>query len=180
MRMSNRYVLAIALMAVFLFLPLLRPLPTALAQEKCAELMAKARTEYENGNFDDALVLINRCLQDYSLTRETKVMAYEMLGLIYVSKQEREQAKDAVKKLLEIDPRYEPDPGQLRPAYIELIKEVKAELKPRGRNKKWLFIGGGAVLAAGGAVFLLSSSPSSQGENPTPSGLPKPPGRPPK
>jgi len=176
MRISNRSILATALVAIFFFLPILRPLPTAQAQEKCAELLAQARTEYENGNFDDALVLINRCLQDYSLTRETKVMAYEMLGLIYVSKQEREQAKDAVKKLLEIDPRYEPDTGQLRPAYVELIKEVKAELKPRGRNKKWLFIGGGAVLA-GSAAFLFSSSQGAKPPSET-SGFPKPPARP--
>jgi len=178
MHMSIRYVLAIALMAAFLFLPILRSLPTAQAQEKCAESLAKARTEYENGNFDDALVLSNRCLQDDSLTRETKVMAYEMLGLIYVSKQEREQAKDAVKKLLEIDPRYEPDRGQLKSAYVELIKEVKAELKPRGRSKKWLFIGGGAALVAGGAVFLLSSKKEGSGNETTTTGFPKPPARP--
>jgi len=104
---------------------------SSLAQEKkCALAFAKATEEYDKGNLGEAETLITNCLKIANPTSEEKLQAYELLGLVYLSMQNREEAaKNVIKKLLAINPDYEPNPNDLKPDYVDFVKKVKEELK---------------------------------------------------
>jgi len=148
-----------ALLVLFAFAPWAR------AQDKCAEQMAQAEKEYTNGNFDTTINLLTACLDAGQFTQPEKQRAYKLLGLAYIGKDYVDQAKTAVWRLLELVPKYEPDPAQDPPGFTNLVQEMKKELATKkeekkaetgkkGKSKKWLWIGGGVAVGVGAAVAL--------------------------
>lgn len=174
----------------------------AQGQSVCAKNLADAEQRYNTGRFDDAIGLITECLGKKGISEEEKMKAYRLLGLSYIAKDYLEDAKTAVKKLLDMVPNYQSDPVQDPPPFTKLVEEVKEQQKPQEKpqqpavkepvkkqpdeltkltqtepkkksNKKWYFIGGG-VLAAGAIVAIVASSGGGNGET-SPSALPGPP-----
>jgi len=146
-------------------LVLLASAPLGQAQGKCAEQMAQAEKEYTNGNFDATINLLTACLDAGQLTQPEKQRAYKLLGLAYIGKDYVDQAKTAVWKLLELVPKYEPDPAQDPPGFTNLVQEMKKEIATKkeekkleagkkSKSKKWLWIGGGVAVGVGAAVAL--------------------------
>jgi hypothetical protein len=183
---------------MLIVLPLLSLLSTAplRAQSDCAALLKDAEDKYFDGRFDDAVDLATRCLSRENLSDTEKLRGYRIVSLAYIAKGYQEQARDAVRKLLELAPNYEPDPDQELPQFTNLVKMVKQaiqdmqkqqpppETKPpkekeesgkKGGGTKWLLIGGGAV-AAGVAVLVLGGGGGNGGPPiVTPTTLPTPP-----
>lgn len=172
----------------------------------CAEQLAGAEQKYNTGRFDEAIGLITECLGKPGISEQEKMKAYRLLGLSYIAKDYLEDAKTAVKKLLDMVPNYQSDPVQDPPPFTKLVEELKQEQpkkpeektveKPKveeklvtpppsavvtktgkkGSNKKWYFIGGGVLLAGGAAAILLSGKEDGNGNGTV--SFPLPPGRP--
>ncbi len=170
----------------------------AQGQSVCTKNLADAEQSYNTGRFDDAIGLITECLGKKGISEAEKMKAYRLLGLSYIAKDYLEDAKTAVRKLLDMVPNYKSDPVQDPPPFTKMVEEVKEQQKPKqpavkepekkqtdeltkltkteqkkGSNKKWYFIGGG-VLAAGAIVAIVASSGGENGTT-TPSALPGPP-----
>jgi len=150
-------------------LVLLASAPLGRAQGKCAEQMTQAEKEYTNGNFDAAINLLTACLDAGQFTQPEKQRAYKLLGLAYIGKDYVDQAKTAIWRLLELVPKYEPDPAQDPPGFTNMVQEMKKEIaaqkeekKPetgkKGKSRKWLWIGGGVAVGVGAAVVLSGGS----------------------
>jgi hypothetical protein len=166
------------------------------AQEKCATVLAEARQRYEAARFQEAIDLVNRCLAQSGLTNADSVQAYESLGKAYFAKDDTIAASQALTMLLALRPAWEPDPEREPPLWVEfaraIIKQVKDERQKKvlatiptpiptvkampaknGRNKKWLWIGGGTAVVAAGITAAIVLSDGTADEKFVP-----PPGRP--
>ncbi len=184
--------LAIFLIAGLLFTPLPGTISLVFAQGKCSQELNDAEQKYNTGRFDEAIESITKCLGKPGITEDEKMRAYRLLGLAYIAKDYLEDAKTAVKKLLDMVPNYQSDPVQDPPPFTRMVEEVKEQqqtqkVKPepvipptpeaqekKGGSKKWYYIGGG-VLAAGVITgIILSSGGDGNGTEP-PRPLPDPP-----
>jgi hypothetical protein len=179
---------------------LLGPYSTAmvLAQGVCDKELADAEQRFYEGRFDEAIDLVNRCLNKSGLTDVEKVRAYKLMTMAYQAKDYEFQAREAINKLLELVPNYEPDPEQDLPQYVELVRKVKEELqqaqvtpqptepqKPaepvttappkKKRGVPWLLIGGGVGVAAVAAAVLAGGGGGNGPPPPPPQPLPIPP-----
>lgn len=122
---------------VFALLGLLSGNGNIYAQEKnvCDSLLTQIESNYNYGNFDEALTSIFNCLDRPEITQDQKMQAYRFLGLIYIAKDYVDDAKKAVAKLLDLLPNYEPDPVQDPPPYRNLVREQKALLIVNNEKK---------------------------------------------
>lgn len=179
---------------LFMPVPVLIGSGQAQAQSVCEKQLANAEQLYNTGRFDDAIGVITECLGKPGLSENEKMKAYRLLGLSYIAKDYLEDARTAVKKLLDMVPNYQSDPVQDPPPFTKLVEEVKEEQQepepevkkeedlkkmtqtqePKKSNKKWYYIGGG-VVAAGVLVAILASGGGNGEETPTSKALPGPP-----
>jgi len=169
----------------------------AQAQEKCDTAIPDAEKKYNAGRFDEAISILENCLPG-DFTEKDRGEAYRVLALAYVGKDYLEQAREAVKKLLELVPDWEPDPIQDPPQFQRMVEEMKQKMKTqkqeeppveeeqlieipaeppqqlpsakKGQSRKFLFIGGG-VAVAGALVIALVAGGGGDGGN----RLPNPP-----
>jgi hypothetical protein len=150
--------------------------PTAAAQDQCAQEMAEAREKYNNGDFSTAIAVLGNCLRKSGLTPTEKKQAYELLALIHVANDDTVQAKRVLQELWKVEPNYNPNLVEEAPAlFIRLALATKPNLptrttseqtQPRDirRSKKWLWISGGtAVIAGVGAIIVLSGGGKNNG-----------------
>jgi hypothetical protein len=167
------------------------------AQSRYEAELAQAEQAYNEGFFDQVIALANSCLTKGDLTPAEQAWAYKLLGQAHVSKNEPQQARIYVQKLLAAAPDYAPDQEQDLQLWISLVEEAKQErerqtqqqqlLTPpddqpvvradstkKGGGKKWLWIGGGGTVVTAGIVYLLVS----QKDQKESSGFLDPPGRP--
>jgi len=182
---------ALALMGLLLFLPL--SVEVVQAQQDCPAKLQQAESEYTNGRFDEAIDLLSECVNKGKLSRAEEQRALKLLGLAFLAKDYVDQAKNTIRKLLELVPGYEPDPDQDPPVFTNMIKQMKeearrkeqekkpvepapkkTEVKKKGDGAKWLLIGGLVVAAGGGAVLALGGG-GGGGTTPPPPVLPEPP-----
>ncbi|MGH7598645.1 MAG: hypothetical protein ACREOI_20010 [bacterium] len=161
----------------------------AQAQTACESELAEAKQKYEAALFDQAIDLIDRCLNKSGLSEADQLRAYRLKALTYQAKDYISQAKDAIRKLLQQVPNYKPDPAQDPPPYIELVDQVRQELPPptepvttvppkKKSRKKWLWIGSGAVVLGAGAALALSGGGGGGTPPPSSPQLPMPPSLP--
>jgi tetratricopeptide (TPR) repeat protein len=184
---------ALALMGLLLFLPF--PPDLAQAQEDCRAKLTQAENAYTNGRFDEAIDLLSECVNKDKLSRADEQRALKLLGLAFLGKDYVDQAKNTIRKLLELVPGYEPDPDQDPPIFTNMVKQMKeetrrkepekkpleptpkkAEVKKKG-GAKWLLIGGLVVAAGGGAALALGGGGGGGTTPPPPTSqsLPTPP-----
>ena len=141
----------------------------------CRDDLARAEENYKKGRFEEAISLLESCLDKSGLQQTDRRKAYRLLGLTYLAQDYRDQAKQAVTQLLRLIPDYVSDPNQDPPPFSLMVDEIRREMYPpvtaplsaqtkgKSSKKKWILIGLGA-LAAGAAVALLLP----QGESTTP------------
>jgi tetratricopeptide (TPR) repeat protein len=176
------------------------PVTSAGAQDRDQTELAKAEQAYNEGYFDQVILLVDSCLSKDSLTTAEQARAYKLAGQAYASKNDLQAAESYVRKLLEASPEYEPDRDQDLQAWIELVDEVRrtreqgmqqqqlpepaddqsvapADASKNGGSKKWLWLGGGGTLVTAGIVYVLISQEKPK-ESRQPIGFPDPPGRP--
>jgi hypothetical protein len=197
-RRHTRALIALLLLLPLLTLSLAAPLQ---AQDDCTTLLNSAEQKYFAGQFDEAIDGATSCLSRENLSEAEKLRGYRIVSLAYIAKGYQDQAKNAVQKLLELVPNYEPDPDQELPQFINLVKTVKQgiedmrkqqeqprragpESKPpdkkevsgkKGGGTKWILIGGGVVVAGVGAALALGGGGGGGPTTTPPPQLPTPP-----
>jgi len=171
--------------------PIFDVVATLLAQpqEKCVALLKEAEEKYTDGQLDETIALVNRCLDQDGLRLEESEQAYKLLGKTYHAKGLLAQSKENLHKLLELIPNWRPDPNLETPSFLRLVDEVIKEMKSteepkkeepkveppvkKGGGKKFLFIGGVGAAAAAAVVFLLGSGGGAAQRLPEPPPLPQ-------
>ena len=119
----------------FLVIAVLLPINSLLAQDidaqSCSEGLTEARNQLFLGAFEQATSLIQPCIDANAYgSVEDLVQAYELLANVYIAINDEAQAREAITRLLEAAPDYQPDPDQSRSDYVFLINEMRAALKP--------------------------------------------------
>lgn len=151
--------------------------------ERCEQEFSEADQHYVNGAFDQAINLLQACLNKGELGKNEAVAVYRLMGLSYINKGDLDQARLIVLQLLSVEPMYEPDRIQDPPSYVALVNVVKEQViaqetppdlpesvplepqaEPPKKNvaKKWVMVVGGAIVvgAAVAIAFLGGTSPN--------------------
>jgi len=122
--------LVIILLPSFLFLTSMETLAVVLVQEQtCEELLAEAENKYFEGLLDQTIELVNVCLNQQDSTVEQREKGYKLLGKAYHAKGLLEQAKDNIRKLVELIPNWQPNPNIDTPSFARMAEEVIAEME---------------------------------------------------
>jgi len=166
----------------------------AAPQEKCSVELTEAESKYQEGQLDEAIALVRRCLDKDNLTLEESERAYKLIGKAYHAKGLLAESKENLRKLLKLIPNWRPDPNLETPSFLRLVDEVIKELEAekakqiqpaieepkkeepkveqpvkKGGGKKFIFIGGVSAAAAAVAVlFLLGGGGDKQLPGPPP------------
>jgi tetratricopeptide (TPR) repeat protein len=161
--------------SVLVFTPIFYPfaVPGALAQRQCEKELEEAENKYYRGRFLEAAAVMEQCLKKSDLHKDEKKQAYELLAQIHFANNDTAQAKNAIRRLLEVAPNY--DPSAIEGAsslFINLVNETKLAMKlSKTGGRKWLWLGG-AGLVVGITVAIVLMEPPDQ------KGFVLPPGRP--
>lgn len=173
--------LVVILIHSFLFFTSMDALALVLVQEQtCEELLAEAENKYFEGLLDQTIELVNVCLNQQNITVEQREKGYKLLGKAYHAKGLLEQAKDNIRKLLELIPNWQPNPNIDTPSFARMAEEVIAEMERQeeqaereqaeqptaptepaterdgGGGKTLLLIAGGGGLAAAALILALA------------------------
>lgn len=163
-------------------------------RDKCTEEYARAESTYLEGNFDEAIRLLQTCLDREDLFEDEAVRVYRLMALVHVNRGDFDQAQLALVNLLGRSPGYEPDPVEDPPAYSALVRLVKEQLAaqqplqpplqeppPEAEEapaqaqrswfsgpRRWLILVGGAAAAGTVAALVLSDGQQETGPQPLP------------
>lgn len=125
--MRIRYSYLIPLIGVFLFSFISVPVVSA-QDTSCQEELSQANALYTTGRFDEAIVRVDSCLAKEGVSNGERRTAYRLKGLCFIGKGVEIDAKDSVKRLLELIPDYQPDPVQDPPDFVAMVDELKEEI----------------------------------------------------
>ncbi|MGD9898675.1 MAG: tetratricopeptide repeat protein [Calditrichaceae bacterium] len=162
--------LSISFLTFQLMIPVIDDTSVLYAQESkqaCEQMLNAAQTMYYEGRFDEAIDLVKECLKSNDYSIEDQKLAYKIVGQALLAKGYPDTAKGFIRKLLEMEPGYQPTIEDEPPAFVDLVDEVRTEISvqkaepvpEKKSNKKWIWIGaGGAVLLGTIAIIAGGSS----------------------
>lgn len=101
------------------------------AQAQCTDELTRAEQAYTQGQFDETIALADQCLNRPNIPETDRRLAFRLKGLSYIGKGLEGDAREAVRRLLEIIPDFRADPVQDPPAFVQLIEDVRTELGQR-------------------------------------------------
>ncbi|MDZ4698169.1 MAG: hypothetical protein SH809_00570 [Rhodothermales bacterium] len=114
---------------MILALALLACATTASAQAvRCSDLLVEANQLYSRGAFDPTIALIDQCIALPDVTDGERRTAYRLKGLCFIGKGLEVDARESVRRLLNLVPDYEPDIAMDPPNFVAMIQEVRAEI----------------------------------------------------
>lgn len=169
------------------------------AQTDCATELAEAEQKFYDASFDEAIAIADRCLRQNHMPASTQLRAYRLLAMAHQARDDIYQAKEAIRRVLQLKPDYQPNAVQDHPRFVELVKQVRVEeqsaakeppalqqlppagepeafKKKKGGAAKWLLLGSGAGVAVIVAAVLTSGGGTET--TPPPQSLPTPPALP--
>lgn len=148
-------------------------------QPTCTDRLDQAEEFYYDGEFDKTIEIVNKCLNEQTLSKDEQVRSYTILAKTYLAKGNRQRTKEHVSIILRLDPTYQPTIEQETPKYVNLVAEVRQEQEPLVVTEdstgisSWILIGAGSVAAVALIAIVASSRGDDAGaEKAT---LPKPP-----
>lgn len=97
----------------------------ALAQTSCEQELARAEEAYSQGNFDETIRQVDLCLNRENIAAADRRLGFRLKGLSYIGKGLEADAREAVRRLIELVPNFRADPIQDPPAFAALIEEVR-------------------------------------------------------
>jgi len=89
---------------IFLLIFIVIFVANAQAQNSCESELRRAEQKYRAVELDSADYLIRLCLNKLEASKQHKIEAYKLLGKVYIAKDSTGKAKEAFKKMLEINP----------------------------------------------------------------------------
>ena len=163
---------------------LFEPVPIVFSQTQDAftKLLREAEKSLYDGLFQEAIdILEKKCLNQAEFPRAKKKEAYELLYKSYMALSYVEEARTAIRKLLELAPNYVAPPN--RPDLAAEVEKVRQEMGESAKTTEetawyestWFLVAGGVVVA--GVAGLLIFSGNGNGPPPPPPNevLPVPP-----
>src|SRR6056297_557789 len=94
------------------------------AAQNCDAALDDAGEQYRSGYFDEAIELLTDCLEQNAFDADERRRVYRLLGLSYIGKDREQDARAAVRSLLEVAPDYQPDPALDPPPFVALVEEM--------------------------------------------------------
>lgn len=105
-------------------------LPNAMAQSATFD---EALDAYQFAEYQTAIDLFSEVAQDTSVNREVRKEALRYLGRAYIARDNQAQAREAIKRLVNMEPPLvELDPNQEPPPIMDLYYEVRKQLDGYG------------------------------------------------
>ncbi len=102
--------------------------PAAAAQEAaCRTAFDDAEATYRNGDFDETIERLQTCLNREAFSTQDQGRAHRLIGLSYIGKAQEQDARAAVRALLDLAPGYQPDPILDPPPFVALVDEMREE-----------------------------------------------------
>ena len=103
---------------------------TVNAQAICDDQLAQSETLFYDGYFEAALVQVDNCLADNTITNDTKLKALILKAYIYEASAGEDflLLQATVDAILAIDPDYSPDTEEVSRAFIQLVNDKKQRL----------------------------------------------------
>jgi len=99
------------------------------AQSEIEIQINQARSYYTSARFDNAIEALRNLSERQDLTENQKIIIYQLSGFSLIAKGYYEQAKEMVKKIVELDPSIEFNPEYVPPKLMRIYYEVKKEMK---------------------------------------------------
>jgi hypothetical protein len=93
--------------------------------DSCITHLKDAGNNYDQGNYDDAIVLLKRTIDNCSLDKTDRIQAYKLLIMSYISVDNLEAVDKAAGEIMKISPDYAPDKFKDDPKLIALFKKFK-------------------------------------------------------
>jgi hypothetical protein len=113
-----------------LLLALLASFALPAAAQNCDTALEDASERYRSGYFDEAIERLTDCLDKNAFSSEERRRAFRLLGLSYIGKDSEQDAREAVRALLEVAPDYRPDPALDPPPFVALVEEMNRNTLP--------------------------------------------------
>jgi len=151
----------------------------AYAQFDCTDRLDQAEELYYDGGFEEAVIIVNQCLQNKSISTGEQIRSYTILARIYLAKNDIDKTKQTVQLILRLDPTYQPTIEQETPKFVNLVATVRKEQEQLAATEtdtgisSWVLIGAGSVAAV--AIIAIVASGSSDEQQTETTSLPKPP-----
>ena len=95
----------------------------------CTSAIEEAESQYQSGNFDVAIRQLYECLIQEEVSQENVIAGHRLLALAYLRKDDLDNARLTIVRLLGQAPEYTPDAVQNPPAYVSLVRNVKDQLQ---------------------------------------------------
>ena len=117
---------------VITFVPIPLKYSSIIAQSelKCDEQLTLAEEKYNVGNWQEAIELIEQCLNTKDVSEIERGGAYRLLGLVYIATELEKDAIDALRNFLIMVPNYKVDPERDPPQLTEIIGNILQTLNP--------------------------------------------------
>lgn len=102
-------------------------LQRSVGRTNCTEVLASAEEHYHQQRFDAAVEMVRSCIGDET-PEELRIQSYRLISRAHIIRGAYGEAREAVLRLLGIDPTYAPDPVQDPPTYVALVNIVRHQL----------------------------------------------------
>ena len=154
-------VLSSLLTCMLLFATMIATVTYGLAQSlnDCKEIRDEAEQKIFRGDFENAIVLLNRCLESKDTKEKDIVEAHKLLAKIFIGQVDTVKAVEIFYTMLELDPHAVLDPKietrEVMHFFNKAKKRYELEENPSIFRNKWFLIGGGGGLAAGIVAAIM-------------------------
>jgi hypothetical protein len=95
--------------------------------DSCITHLKDASADYDEGNSDQAILLLKNVLRNCELVKADRIQANKLLILCYLSIDNLEEADKAAENIIKIDPNYAPDKFKDDQGLINIFKKYKAQ-----------------------------------------------------
>jgi tetratricopeptide (TPR) repeat protein len=102
------------------------------AQQRPQDLIAKGHELFEDQQYEDSIQTLSAALLRPSNTTEQKVEIYRLLALNYITLGRKDEADNAVRGLLVVQPDYQL-PANESPRFRDFFKDARAKWEAEGR-----------------------------------------------
>lgn len=158
----------------FLFLQLSEPVFAIQDANSIDQQIKKARSEYYEGNFEQAQQTILSLLKNPALNKDQQFEALIVLAEIRHALNDEPGARKIIRRILEIRPDYNPSIKEEPPSFVALVQDEHQKMPKKQatfyQQKKWWFISGVTVVGVV-SVILFSGNKNKAKTKP----LPNPP-----
>ncbi len=143
---------------------------SAQAQPVCdTGRLERAASSYEFGWFDETFDELDPCIPDGFSEKDQRLTAFELMALSYVATDSTDDAREWVRRILHLEPSYQPDLQVENLVYRDMVRD----LKPRWytwlwKGNEWYKWAGRGALASGVVMVPILAQTDEEPDLPEP------------